>query len=179
MKTSLGSFLRSRALRVLATREPDFIIGGRDDPYMLRWYITPYSGLYRDIKPADRTPWQHLVRSLPNLYLHLFLRSDDDRALHDHPWIFNCSWLLDGPYTEHTIAAGGVPSATVRLPGEWKFRWGAAPHRIELHAGPCVTLFLSGPTVREWGFHCPKGWVPWHRFTDARDSGSVGRGCDS
>ncbi|MFT5259007.1 MAG: hypothetical protein ACI810_000745, partial [Gammaproteobacteria bacterium] len=30
----------------------------------------------------------HLVRKpgIRNLYLHLYLGSDDDRAVHDHPW---------------------------------------------------------------------------------------------
>ena len=43
-----------------------------------------------------------------NLYLHEFSRSDDDRALHDHPWLFNLSVLLSGTYVEHTIDAGGI-----------------------------------------------------------------------
>lgn len=45
-------------------------------------------------------------------------RSDDDRALHDHPWV-NMSILLEGTYTEHTIAQGGVHHATVYR--EWGF----------------------------------------------------------
>jgi hypothetical protein len=44
---------------------------------------------------------------------------------------------------------------------------------------PCWTVFITGPIVREWGFHCPKGWVHWREFTDARDSGSIGKGCDA
>lgn len=71
-------------------REPDFIIGGAADPYVRRWWLIP------------RNP-------VLNVYLHEFLRSDDDLALHDHPW-WNASLLLWGTYTEHTIAAGGSPA---------------------------------------------------------------------
>jgi hypothetical protein len=48
-------------------RRPDFIIGGADNPYLLRWWIIP------------RNRWC-------NVYLHKILRDDDPRALHDHPW---------------------------------------------------------------------------------------------
>jgi len=46
-------------------------------------------------------------RLLPNLYVHHFLRDDDDRALQDRPsWAV--SFLLRGRYIEHTIAEGGL-----------------------------------------------------------------------
>lgn len=67
--------------RVMDRRKPDFVIGASDNPYLLRWWILP------------RNKWF-------NCYLHLFLRSDDAEALHDHPW-WNVSFLLDGTYTEH------------------------------------------------------------------------------
>jgi hypothetical protein len=41
-----------------------------------------------------RTPWF-------NIYLHHFLRSDNDRHFHDHPWHF-LTILLAGGYIEHT-----------------------------------------------------------------------------
>lgn len=144
--------------RIADRRPPDFIVGGKDDPYLMRWWVIPRNRFF-------------------NIYLHHFLRSDDDRALHDHPW-WNLSILLRGEYTEHTIAAGGVHRAVVRLAGQFKFRGAKSAHRIELHNGPCWTLFLTGPTLRTWGFHCPRGWRPWKEFVDDRDSGKVGRGCE-
>lgn len=144
--------------RIADHRKPDFIVGGADDPYLLRWWVIPRNRFF-------------------NIYLHHFLRSDDDRALHDHPW-WNLSILLDGEYTEHTIAAGGVNQAAVRKAGQFKFRGAKSAHRIELHNGPCWTLFITGPVMRTWGFHCPKGWRPWKQFVDDRDTGKVGRGCE-
>jgi hypothetical protein len=148
-----------RALeRIADRRPPDFIVGGKEDPYLMRWWVIPRNRFF-------------------NVYLHHFMRSDDDRALHDHPW-WNLSILLKGEYTEHTIAAGGVHRAVIRRAGQFKFRGAKSAHRIELHNGPCWTLFLTGPMLRTWGFHCPRGWRPWKEFVDDRDSGKVGRGCE-
>ena len=46
-------------------------------------------------------------------------------------------------------------------------------------AAPCWSLFLFGPRIREWGFHCPeRGWVHWEEFTKPGRPGEIGRGCD-
>jgi len=132
-------------------RNPDFVIGEPTAPYMRRWWIIPRN-------------------RFANIYLHEFLRSDDDRALHDHPWL-NASVLLRGHYWEHT--ATGV---ALRIAGDIAFRLPTTAHRIEISA-PCVTLFLTGPRVREWGFHCPNGWVHWQKFTMPTAHGQIGRGC--
>lgn len=55
------------------------------------------------------------------------------------------------------------------------------PHRVVIPGGPQApvwSLFVTGPRVREWGFWCPRGWRHWRQFTDARDAGKVGRGCE-
>lgn len=151
--------IRAAVLRWARARKPDFIIGGAERPYLRRHWLLPRNKLF-------------------NVYVHEFLRSDDDRALHDHPWLFNASWLIDGRYIEHTVAAGGISHRTLRAAGAFKFRWGGAPHRVELFDGPCWTVFFTGPRVREWGFHCPEaGWIHWKQFTAADDKGAVGPGC--
>jgi hypothetical protein len=131
-------------------REPDFVIG---DNYLRRWWVIPRN-------------------EQCNVYLHEILHSDDDRAFHDHPWE-NTSLLIDGSYIEHT------PEGTFeRRAGYTITRPAHALHRLEiLPGGRAVTLFMTGPIVREWGFDCPKGWVPWRKFVDARDTGKVGVGC--
>jgi hypothetical protein len=158
--------LGDRLIDNFSVRAPDVVIGGADRPYMLRWYVIPRNRFL-------------------NIYLHQFLRSDDDRALHDHPWM-NLSILLRGGYFEHTIAAGGIETKELLWAGEWRFRRsGRMAHRIELlgrqgQLRSCWTLFITGPRYRSWGFHCPKeGWIRWDRFTDAHDPGAVGKGCDA
>jgi hypothetical protein len=148
-------------LQRFVRRAPDFVIGGAERPYLLRWWLIPRNRLF-------------------NVYLHCFMRSDDDRALHDHPWA-NCSIVLRGAYTEHTIDAGGIQRRRVINAGSVRLRLsGRFAHRIELHDGPCWTLFITGPRYREWGFHCPEqGWVHWKRFTAADDPGAVGPGCEA
>jgi hypothetical protein len=172
--------LRLLAERVMSSRPPDQVIGGREDPYMLRWWLTPWRK-YNSMFEIELSPWARFVNflRLPNVYVHQFYRSDDDRALHDHPWA-NCSIVLTGEYTEHTIDAGGIRRRAIRKAGDIVVRRARAAHRIELHAGPCQTLFITGFRTRSWGFHCPEqGWIPWRRFTNAADGGStVGPGCD-
>lgn len=140
--------------RVSSSREPDQVIPGSGSTYLRRWFLVPKNRFF-------------------NVYLHQFLRSDDDRALHDHPWLFNASLLLLGEYVEHTIRAGGIAVRKPLKAGSLKVRFGPAPHRIELltiadfvatqprNDTPvsCWTLFVTGPLVRPWGFHCRHGWV--------------------
>lgn len=142
-------------------RPPDRIIGDPDAPYLLRWHVIP------------RNKWF-------NIYLHRFCRSDDDRAQHDHPWV-NVSILLRGRYREHRL---GRPTR-LRRPGLPIFRRPTATHRIELlraatgQEQPVWTLFVTGPVVREWGFHCPQGWRHWTEFASKSDRGNtIGKGCD-
>lgn len=159
--------LTDRILIWAMSRKPDLIIGGNDNPYLVRWFLIPRNRFF-------------------NIYVHQFLRSDDDRAHHDHPWLFNASWLLHGEYMEYTIHEGGVLIDTYRKAGDWKFRWGRAPHRIALFdapggaSWPCWTVFITGPRVREWGFYCmERGWIHWRRLTDGPDGSTVGKGCDA
>ena len=165
----LVAWLHGRLRFHVLRREPDVVIGGAADPYLRRWWVIP------------RNRWF-------NIYLHQFLRSDDDRALHDHPWI-NCSLLLEGSYAEHLIdldvehdaPVGGLMVA-IRRAGDVVMRRPTAAHRIGLYCGPVWTLFVTGPRVREWGFLCPQGWKHWKDFTAWRDDGDshrVGPGCDS
>lgn len=136
--------------RAKMQRPPDFVIG---DNYLRRWWIVPRN-------------------QGCNVYLHEILHSDDDRALHDHPWD-NTSYLIDGSYTEVTPAG-----EFERAPGSIVNRLATDSHRLVIpEGGHAVSLFMTGPIVREWGFHCPQGWRHWKEFVDDRDSGKVGKGC--
>jgi len=143
--------MQAWARGIMASRPADFVIG---DSYLLRWWVIPRN---------DRC----------NVYLHEFRRSDDDRALHDHPWQ-STSCLLFGRYFEHT-----PEGVFERRAGDVSSRAAEALHRVELAPGEtAISLFITGPKVREWGFACPQGWRHWREFVDERDSGAVGRGCD-
>lgn len=140
-------------LKKLLALEPHQLIGGESRPYMRRWFLIP------------RNRWL-------NIYLHQFLRDDDDRALHDHPWWF-VSLMVRGQYTE--ITENGSAGYMRRAP-DIAFRSAEHRHRIVLGDGTCWTIVLTGPRVRDWGFWCPQGFVPWRQFTTP-DGNDVGPGC--
>lgn len=155
------------AADVMSSRPPDRCIGGEENPYLQRWHVVP------------RNPGM-------NLYLHRFLRDDDDRALHDHPWPSR-TLVLAGGYTEVMPFDPKHPASDavwreMRRPGDTVIRGATDAHRVVLHrdaAGvviPAITLFQTGPVEREWGFHCPQGWVHWQDFTDTSGD-RVGKGC--
>ncbi|MBE5453437.1 hypothetical protein E3G52_000301 [Mycobacteroides abscessus] len=147
----------NRWLRKWLRFQPHQTIGSDpNNPYLLRWYVIP------------RNRWL-------NIYLHKFLRDDDDRALHDHPWWF-VSLMLWGQYVEVTEEGRVVRSA----PEPWRWFWGDRPlafrastwrHRVELIKEPAIaterthvrprsraipawTLIVTGRRTRLWGFWC-------------------------
>lgn len=142
--------MQAWAEELMGSRAADFVIGAS---YLLRWWVIP------------RNPWS-------NQYLHDIRKSDDDRALHDHPWP-NTSFLIFGSYIEHT-----PEGSFLRTAGDVVFRPAGALHRLEVIPGErAISLFTTGPKEREWGFACPQGWVHWQDFTDPHATGQVGRGC--
>lgn len=192
--------LLAKANAIMASRAPDFIIrpAGRDQT--LRWHVIP------------RNRWF-------NIYVHKWIESDDDRALHDHPY-HNASILLSGEYREwifipreitlnweikNLVAYSGQGNGQNfailhRREGHFYIRKAIIPHRVELLKGEpiidtknvykdgdihfifpkktVITLFITGRRFRDWGFHCPKGWVHEDEFRDGRDKGKTGKGCD-
>lgn len=167
-------------------RRPDVIIGAGDVPYMRRWHVIP------------RNRWF-------NIYLHHFLRSDDDRALHDHPWP-SLGIILKGSYIEHMpenprrwrVQGCRQTIQVVRRAFRPVFRRADHIHRVELlseivavpdsvarhsHRGVVEktvwTLFITGPKIREWGFWCSWGFRHWELFThESGNKSVVGRGCE-
>lgn len=132
------------AFRVIYAREPDFELSG----YLRRWHLV-------------RTRWGCL-------YVHEIIGSDDDRALHDHrSW--NVSVLLGGAYWEHLQ---GV--VRLREHGDVVARRATTPHRLELMTQFAVTLFLTGPHQRDWGFHTEAGWTRHVEFLEARAAETEG-----
>lgn len=123
---------------------------------MHRWYVIP------------RNRWF-------NIYLHKIMADDDARALHDHPW-HSLSLRLKGKLIEWYFAPGHI-AAKRRYAPRLVFRRATFAHRLEVADGPVWTLFITGPRIREWGFHCFNGWVPWQQFVDPDDTGQRGRGC--
>lgn len=158
-------------VRYTESRRPDVRIPGdmSVDPYMLRW-------------------WRIERNAFFNCYWHIVYRSDDDRALHDHPW-WSISIVLSGGYFEHTILPGGVHRMVWHGPGSFRFRRaGTIAHRLQLASTggvingtretehPARTIFITGPVLRRWGFHATKQWVDaydWDEYCNTNGLGGM------
>lgn len=141
--------------------EPDLTIAPDGNPYLFRWYLVPKN-------------------TLANVYLHLQVASDPLRPLHDHPWD-NTSTILAGGYEEY-ISPPDRPqtaysSPRIRMPGNVIHRPANMPHRLILPADIpySISLFTTGPKVRDWGFWYPDGWRPFEAVTVLKDGVSIHR----
>lgn len=147
----------NKARKIMASRPPDFVTGAPNRPAIQRWYL---------IKPNR---WF-------NLWLHNIVGSDDDRAPHDHSW-HNLTWVLETGYIELVKEKFVGLVGRGRVPGNLIFRHAQTAHRIIVLAKPAVTLFATGPTIRDWGFHCPQGWINHKRFLDPVEGQKLSLGC--
>ena len=152
------------ANRIINSRDPDFVLGV-PYPCMERWYVIPRNHFF-------------------NIYIHRFLNSDPDEVLHDHMYV-NITIILKGRYWERF-----EHGSRFRNKGAIVCRWPSTAHRVELiDAGvsakyknvkvQVITLFITGPRVRDWGFYCPKGWTHWKTYlANAKRRGTPHRGCE-
>ncbi|MES1164181.1 MAG: hypothetical protein ABUR63_00370 [Verrucomicrobiota bacterium] len=131
--------------RVIYDRE-----GG--SPYLSRWYL---------LGNRFDTTGIRIGRSwLPiSLYLHKFHRSDDDGALHNHPWSWSVAMILSGGYREER-RVGDQVVVRYLLPFSINIIRGADYHRVDLPGSESWSLFLAGPRVSTWHF--------WDRNTKMR-----------
>ena len=165
--------VQSRVDQLIAWAErttPDLVIG---ENYLSRWFIAKN---IREIDAKHHIPSraETYINNWSNIYLHKISGSDDDRALHDHPWL-NISIILRGSYIEiyHD-------KEVIRTAGSIVFRRGNTAHRLAVNGGTVWSLFITGPKYREWGFRCSAGWKHWKKFTEYEttgDSTKTGPGC--
>lgn len=101
-------------------------LGIEECPYAYRWYIN--------------TPWF-------SIRIHHFLRSDDKRFFHDHPWDFT-TLILKGQYYDVSKEKGRVLRKTFHIyhvKAEHK-------HYVEVSKKGCWTLVFTSRVKRKWGF---------------------------
>jgi hypothetical protein len=126
------------------------------------------------IARARKTPYTHLVGYmerywlfnsyyapnyrawLPSIRVHHILRSDLDRAHHNHPWAF-VSILLEGEYKEerHVYRHGYYVGTSLKRYGAGSilFRRHTDAHKLELPEGTTTwTLFITFRKRHHWGF---------------------------
>lgn len=154
----LAKLLLPRLQKMAASREPNFQVtrDGGIEIYLKRWWV---------IKRNNRM----------NVYLHNMLL-DDDPILHDHPYWSLSLVLTDGIYEVYvrnpSVDGPGAKEEREVKAGQWVWRGSEFAHQL-IVVKPAWTLFFTGPRVREWGFWCPKGWLPWHKYVAVNQDPSV------
>ena len=119
--------------------------------YIRRFYLSPRTWRWR-------------------LFLHHIHLPDGDPDPHDHPFPFT-TLCVKGRYVEKVYER----ARDGQLTGRWTLqatRWLVPRHREATHAhridqtgpGGAWTLVLAGPSIREWGFFPPTGWVHWAKY---------------
>jgi len=158
------------AMTIVDEHKPDEIIGRNGDPYMERWYIQ------RTETERFGEAYGYLKHEgIANVYLHRFLRSDSE-DMHDHPWD-NANVILRGGYTEESAAMWGPykDGLSPTVTQDWKvaervYRAAEDVHAIRSVQPGTVSLFVTGPKRRAWGFYVeptsdnPTGFVPWKQY---------------
>lgn len=155
-----------------AHRTPYYHLEG----YMRRWWVFRLGPRHQSSRYGQSSTGWLSAR------IHEILRSDDDRALHDHPQDY-CSIILRGGYYELTPAYGVGEGFERRIigtysrwygPGDVLFRRAESLHRLVVPDGETtVTLFITGPRRREWGFQTSSGWMPWKEYEALIASGEI------
>lgn len=114
------------------------LLGDPECPYAKRWVLTP-------------------IKGGPSFRIHHFMRSDDKRYFHDHPWAF-FTFVFKGGYTD--VSEHGRDHLH-----RFSIRRRSAYHRhtVEIDPGGVWTLVITGPYRRKWGF-----WVDG-RFVGVRE----------
>ena len=108
-------------------------------PYLERYYVAGWS-------PVNRI-------AAPSVYLHHFVASDPDDAMHSHPWAWSLSIILIGGYREQRCLPHGALVERTYYPGDQNLILAADRHRVDLLEGDCWTLFLTGPFLQQWQFY--------------------------
>ena len=113
-------------------------IGRSDAPYLDRYFAAGWS-------PTNK-------RSGPAVFLHHFVASDSDDAVHSHPWGWSASVILVGGYREERCDSDGQMTVTEYLPGSINVLKADDKHRIDLLAKDCWSVFLAGNFEKPWEF---------------------------
>lgn len=81
-----------------------------------------------------------------SIRIHQWIRSDDKRFMHDHPWWF-ITFVLKGSYVD--ISPNGEDQLN-----QFSFRYRKAnyQHYVDVPKSGAVTILLTGKRERRWGF---------------------------
>lgn len=153
LSTGVVNYIRSR-ITLRNENTPTFFANARsfdeiihnDSVYMRRWYL-----------------WRN---ELSTARIHDILRPDDDRHLHDHPFDWAFSLILEGGYTEERLKTpGDVGTYTTHYrAGDMNLIKRGEYHRISSVLPDTRTLFITGKPTKGWGFLVDGVHVDRHEY---------------
>jgi hypothetical protein len=182
----LRSILKTVARAVCGSPRVIFDREGKS-PYLSRYYILGRPRMADGSSPINAHGNPHKDAIFPEgigVFIHQFHRSDDDVALHNHPWQWAISLILAGGYREERRVTKSRKGLT--RPGDvdfyhleahevetFEYRPGAINvltsetfHRVDLLEDDAWSLIFVGPKFSSWGFWTRDGgeFVPWRAF---------------
>lgn len=124
--------------------------------YMNRFWLVPYKKLTKVSLISKPISWvfQKFDKAIR---IHEILRSDIDRAFHDHPWSYTTLILRGGYFEVRPVYDNNgwyIGYSKVWYgPGSILRRKATDYHRLVVPQGrTCWTLFITGKMIQHWGF---------------------------
>lgn len=168
---------------------PDVTIGDPNDPYLLRWFVIPRNPfakiyLHRFLSddedrafhdhPSDNTSVLIEGAYLEYTPVGTFFRQAGQTFSRKATDAHRVALLNEASL--QAARALTHPDPAIPL-GPEALRHIELNQRSLLPKIPATTLFITGPLLRQWGFHCPNGWVHWKDFISV-SAGGKGQFCD-
>ena len=121
------------------------------EPYLIRYYVF--------LKDRNNFPF--------NIFIHKFMKGDDDEDMHDHPWGF-FHIILSGGYWEEVPQDQNDLNQGIqkiwRETGYWNCVSAEYKHRIELEDNiKPWTIFIPLNKMSKWGFWVKKNEI-WEKI---------------
>ena len=82
--------------------------------------------------------------------VHRWIRSDDKRYMHTHPWWF-VTFILRGSYTDVSMKDGETIRQRLKR-FNIKYRPANHLHYVEVPKSGCLTILFTGRPLNKWGF---------------------------
>jgi hypothetical protein len=175
LRSILGVTARAICSRVAPLFPARVIERDNGDPYLERYYVCGRAPAYFPVPVKERLAF------LPTVFLHRFVRSDQDRELHNHPWDHSTSFILAGGYREERRWAifendedfdcFEVHEHTFR-PGDLNRISCDDFHRVDLLEHDAWTIFITGTKKQSWGFwdRDTGEFIPWREHLARRQN---------
>jgi hypothetical protein len=142
-----------------------------------RWCVWRWTEVDPDGDGPYLTRLNIVQTPLFSIMLHWIHRPDPQPDMHDHPVSF-LSIVLRGWYREQVPFGRIIDVRRIKTVKWFNFKRATDAHCIIDVKSPLITLVITGPVRREWGFYTSNEWVPWREYARKRTSlpviGSMG-----